>query len=114
MCPDSQKAVHHQDLESEAESSCDHPAKIATVSPVDRISVQSKDRKDRPIKDAGREVSTVRFPHPPLGIPFCASNTGEASRSLPLASSSEVFADCSNTGFRRGVTGLCQCTNGTE
>lgn len=103
MCPDSQKAVHHQDLESEAESSCDHPAKIATVSPVDRISVQSKDRKERPIKDAGREVSTVRFPH-----------TGEASRSLPLASSSEVFADCSNTGFRRGVTGLCQCTNGTE
>ncbi|KAK1358065.1 hypothetical protein POM88_051321 [Heracleum sosnowskyi] len=60
---------------------------------------KSKDRKDRLIKDDGREVSTVRFPHPPLGIPFCAASTGGASRSLPLASSSKVVSSFNIGGF---------------
>ncbi|WOH05488.1 hypothetical protein DCAR_0624905 [Daucus carota subsp. sativus] len=91
--PDIRKAVHHHHgLNQETEFSRNHTTKISTVSAVDRISGQSKGKKDLFIKDDGTELSARRFLHPPLGIPICAASTAGSHRALRLGSSSKVVS----------------------
>ncbi|KAK1357758.1 hypothetical protein POM88_051014 [Heracleum sosnowskyi] len=65
-------------------------------------------KADRLVNDDGGELSAVRFPHAPLGIPFWAASKGGAHRSLSLLSSSKVVS-LSDIGGLFDTTTLREC-----